>query len=541
MPEEARRKRDFRITHEMVRDEGPTPGCQGCRAARTGGQGNHSAACRTRFEEVLGRTESGRRRLRERDVRHGLAQPESREVINLDGEAEEPERGEAEDSVEGQDRGIRRREPSTPRRSENEAEPGPPRRRPRIEEERGQRRAREDDEEGGDERPQRFQRVNAIDKAVADVVRISSDFARERGLNPDDKCNRDIAREIIKSLDEKHARKMKNFEASSRNDSGRERGSTRGIAEAYSPPRMTQVAHEFGLRPQWALDLTEVDRDDGEAWDFNVEAKRTKAVEKLHESRPEMVMLGPTCAPFSSLNIGWNYSRMTTRDAQSMIEDGMRHLSFAAHLCMHQARQSRYFALEHPASAASWNTEVIEMLRGLPGVREVEFDFCSLGMVSTDDQGTAPVKKRTRIITNCPALIEALQDCQCSRDHRHVQLVHGRASACQCYPPEFCRLVCRAVAYQLDKDLKIKRAGARKKAVINSLCNTRSSTHSLRYNIAALTCAAKSPDARWAICAFRKAIGRVLGGQAGSSDCVDVPIDPAVESVDCTPPYDGPG
>ena len=54
--------------------------------------------------------------------------------------------------------------------------------------------------------------------------------------------------------------------------------------------------------------------------------------------------------------------------------------------------RGKYFALEHPASAASWHTEVMQALRDIPGVAEVEFDFCALGMVSSDDKGVAPVK-----------------------------------------------------------------------------------------------------------------------------------------------------
>ena len=169
-------------------------------------------------------------------------------------------------------------------------------------------------------------------------------------------------------------------------------------------------------------------------------------------------MLGPTCAPFSSPNMGWNYNRMKIQDAQEMIEDGMKHLAFATHMCILQAKHLQYFALEHPVSAASWDTEVLGLLRSIQGAEEVEFDFCALGMVSEDENGVAPVKKRTRIISNCPALIRALKMMQCSRDHRHVPLVHGRASACQVYPPDFCKLVCRSTAAQLDTDVKLARA-----------------------------------------------------------------------------------
>ena len=257
----------------------------------------------------------------------------------------------------------------------------------------------------------------------------------------------------------------------------------------------------------------------------------------LHRDRPEMLMLGPTCAPFSSLNMGWNYNRMTIERAQEFIEDGMRHLSFAAHLCIRQARQSRYFALEHPVSAASWDTEVLELLRSIPGVMEVEFDFCALGMTSTDEQGTGPVKKRTRIITNCPELVAALKICQCSRDHRHVQLVHGRASACQCYPPEFCRLVCRSVAAQLDKDAKLARARPRKKALINSLSNSRhdrAAGNWFVFDITSIAKAARSSIARWSVCAMRKAVSATFADQVETDDSGAR----IIHSTDCTPVFE---
>ena len=169
------------------------------------------------------------------------------------------------------------------------------------------------------------------------------------------------------------------------------------------------------MKPQWSLDLTVIDRDDGMPSNFNEEDKRRKAVELLNRDVPDLLMLGPTCAPFSSLNIGWQYNRMMIDNAQNMIEDGMRHLAFATELSVHQSKRGKYFVIEHPASAASWQTETIDTLRSLPGVREVEFDFCSLGMTSKDEMGQAPVKKRTRIITNCPALIDELRKHQCTR------------------------------------------------------------------------------------------------------------------------------
>ena len=98
------------------------------------------------------------------------------------------------------------------------------------------------------------------------------------------------------------------------------------------------MCQEFGLNPRWALDLQTVDPDDGEPWDFNNPAKRLKAVQLLERDQPDILMVGPICNPFSSLNLGWNFDRMPVGKVSDSVEDGMRHLSFGVHLCLRQVR-----------------------------------------------------------------------------------------------------------------------------------------------------------------------------------------------------------
>ena len=57
-----------------------------------------------------------------------------------------------------------------------------------------------------------------------------------------------------------------------------------------------------------------------------------------------------------------------------------------------------------------------------PDVHELILDQCMYGLVSRDNQGTAPAKKRTRLITNlCAAEIFLTR--QCDGQHRHVHLL----------------------------------------------------------------------------------------------------------------------
>ena len=67
--------------------------------------------------------------------------------------------------------------------------------------------------------------------------------------------------------------------------------------EVYSPPRITKMASEMGLRRAWALDLTVTDSEDGMPWDFNMPAKRRRAVELLEKEKPAMLIASPMCGP----------------------------------------------------------------------------------------------------------------------------------------------------------------------------------------------------------------------------------------------------
>ena len=211
-----RERRNFRITRNLVREHGGTEGCPGCRFVMGNalqGHGRnpmHSLQCRGRFEDLMSRTEDGRRRLRARDVRHGLAEnlEESRgeEAGGGVGDDEEPD--------EREDHGVAGDEPNV----EEDAEPARRVRR-RVEESRGVRRARdgEESEEGVDEPPHVSRRLGQLDKAIADIVRVRVEFAKLHGMNPDEQCTREIARKMIKDLDDKHSRKLRKFKDEEKN------------------------------------------------------------------------------------------------------------------------------------------------------------------------------------------------------------------------------------------------------------------------------------------------------------------------------------
>ena len=223
------------------------------------------------------------------------------------------------------------------------------------------------------------------------------------------------------------------------------------IAEMYSPPRMVKLARQLGLRDGWSLDLTREDPDDGKPWDFGTEEKRKKAMKMVDVDKPLMLVLSPMCGPFSRLNILFNYPRAEPEKVREAIKEGLMHLKFVMELCAKQHREGRFFLFEHPVAATSWMAQCVQAVESMEGVHRVNFDFCTLGMMTVDENGQpSPAKKRTGILTNSTAIAMLLEGAQCRNRHVHTQLLGGRAGPCQEYPDEFCRLICTGVKREID-------------------------------------------------------------------------------------------
>ena len=125
------------------------------------------------------------------------------------------------------------------------------------------------------------------------------------------------------------------------------------VAEVYSPPRVTRMAEQMGLRAGWALDLTTHD-DDGRAWNFDQLEMRNRAVRRLLRDEPTLLIGSPMCTAFGQMN-HINYSRMDPMEVKAHKEYGRRHFEFCTKLYDMQWNAGRYFLHEHPAEASSWS------------------------------------------------------------------------------------------------------------------------------------------------------------------------------------------
>ena len=88
-------------------------------------------------------------------------------------------------------------------------------------------------------------------------------------------------------------------------------------------------------------------------------------------------------------------------------------LRFGVELCMLQHNAGRSFVFEHPEFR-----DILGHLVGMSGVVVSLLDMCRYGMVATDKDGAAPVRKTTRIAMNVPGIADALSH-RCEGGHSY--------------------------------------------------------------------------------------------------------------------------
>ena len=133
------------------------------------------------------------------------------------------------------------------------------------------------------------------------------------------------------------------------------------VAEIFSPPRVVKHLSRFPnaqLVPGFSLDLTCLDPSDGKPWNFDLKAKRDKALHMVRTLQPLFLIGSPPCTHWSSwqaLNVSKpGHDTEVTRRARIQ---ALVHLRFTMMLCQEQANAGRYFIHEHPETARSWSEE----------------------------------------------------------------------------------------------------------------------------------------------------------------------------------------
>ena len=75
---------------------------------------------------------------------------------------------------------------------------------------------------------------------------------------------------------------------------------------------------------------------------------------------------------------------------------------------------------------------------------------CMYGLTTWGKDGKeTPARKRTKMMTNCPELIQEL-DTKCDGSNEHQQLLDGRGKWAARYPENLCRAICKGLMKAIE-------------------------------------------------------------------------------------------
>ena len=231
------------------------------------------------------------------------------------------------------------------------------------------------------------------------------------------------------------------------------------VSEIYSPPRVTQAIKmlpDLGLIAGFAFDVTTVN-EQGETWDFDIEAKRQEAMHIVETQKPMMLIGSPMCIPFSILQAMDDHKR-DPEEIKAIMDKAKMHMAFVCELYKIQARNGRYFLHEHPATATSWVLPCIKEVLHMDGVDVVHGDQCQYGQ--RNKQGD-PLKKGTKWMSNAMEVLRALkkrcrgQGGACTMGGNHGQCMGQAAKDAAIYPFKLCKAILEGIRNQLRLDRKM--------------------------------------------------------------------------------------
>ena len=213
------------------------------------------------------------------------------------------------------------------------------------------------------------------------------------------------------------------------------------ILEIFSPARFTTAAPKWGLRPGFAVDLSETKPfgpNMGAHWELKIDEDIEELEQMLEYEKPTLLAGSPPCAPYSLLP-ALAKDKQPAEETADRLEVDRRYLHTSVRAYRKQHAEGRLFLHEHSESATSWDPEIIA-LQIIPGVFTVCGPMCSWNMRTEDANRSGLVYKRTKWVTNSPGMARLLaQGCKSrsgSGYHVHIDLFNGVAKQAACHPPE---------------------------------------------------------------------------------------------------------
>eukprot|EP00435_Cladocopium_sp_Y103_P028304 s1227_g7.t1 len=199
------------------------------------------------------------------------------------------------------------------------------------------------------------------------------------------------------------------------------------ICELFSPPRVTAKLEQNDR----FVTTTPPNFDLSTGWDFQSFSCRKQFWQMMKEQSPDVVGMSPVCKPFSVM-MSSNWNKMDPEEVLRIQTLGLCMMHFCVQVAEYQLAHGRYFYLEQPGEASSWDLNSITWLRKQRDVLLILFDQCAAGLSVA--AGTLS-RKSTGVISNHPGIIAELSKLQCDGEHPHLQLEGGLPLKAQEYPP----------------------------------------------------------------------------------------------------------
>eukprot|EP00959_Pyramimonas_sp_CCMP1952_P021717 457675-Pyramimonas_sp.AAC.1 len=166
--------------------------------------------------------------------------------------------------------------------------------------------------------------------------------------------------------------------------------------------------------------------------DLGTAAGEAKLWAVLESESPMFVSMSPVCKAFSQARVP-NWGRMDPQRQQEEEERGLRYVHLCMRVAEYQSSRGRFFAMEHPCTASSWDLEAVRAAMSWPGVDTVSFDQCEFGLRVSPGSPLVS-RKRTTIMSNSPDFLISC-DRQCSGKHPRLSLVgSARTRRSEIYP-----------------------------------------------------------------------------------------------------------
>ena len=215
------------------------------------------------------------------------------------------------------------------------------------------------------------------------------------------------------------------------------------VLELFSPPRVTAEIIERECPAIQTTSTPAFDLKTG--WDFFDVRHRKRFWDLLREEDPDLTVMTPECKGFSVLmNVNWE--KMDPQEAKRLQTKCLAMFQFCIQVAEHRIQNGKFFVLEQPDGASSWNTHAANWLARQTGVLHISFDQCMVGLQVHPD---GPSKKRTAFMLNHWGIANEFAKAQCDGQHDHVPLEHGLPHKAQEWPAALIDKVIRGVSRQM--------------------------------------------------------------------------------------------